>query len=219
MVAEQATTKETRGTGVRGRARDPRVHRAVLDAAEAFLVTTPYGSITMEGIAARAGVGKSTVYRWWPTKAHLVLEIVIDRWYEDGDAPDSGDARDDLIAYLGVNVRNQARGTTRLLMQAGSESPAAADEVVDRMADLLERRREIGRTILRRAIASGELPVDADVELLLDIGAGVALQQALTRDAAQLDDVAPVADLILSGSIPTLAPSTRPASAASRTTP
>lgn len=61
-------------TEMRGRRRSERSHEAIIAATQELLVERSYPEVTIEGIAARAGVGKQTIYRWWPSKAALVLE-------------------------------------------------------------------------------------------------------------------------------------------------
>jgi AcrR family transcriptional regulator len=56
--------------------RSARAHQAILTATTEMLTEVGYGALTIEGIAARAGVGKTTVYRWWPTKGALVIEAI-----------------------------------------------------------------------------------------------------------------------------------------------
>src|ERR687895_2121034 len=61
----------------RGRRRSERAHAAILAATQELLVERGYGNLTIEGVAARAGVGKQTIYRWWPSRAALVLEAYL----------------------------------------------------------------------------------------------------------------------------------------------
>ena len=60
-----------------GRRRSERSHRAILQATQDLLLERSYREVTIEGVAARAGVGKQTIYRWWPSKAALVLEAYL----------------------------------------------------------------------------------------------------------------------------------------------
>ncbi|MCP4308122.1 MAG: helix-turn-helix transcriptional regulator, partial [bacterium] len=60
----------------RGRPRDPRIQQSILQATREMLDEVGYSRLTIEGVAARAGAGKATVYRWWSTKGELVLEAV-----------------------------------------------------------------------------------------------------------------------------------------------
>ena len=73
--------KETSGDGTRGRPRDEAARRALLDAAYALVVKHGYAKVSMDAIAAEAGSGKQTIYRWWSGKAELVLDALED-WAE-----------------------------------------------------------------------------------------------------------------------------------------
>src|SRR5918992_5737744 len=64
-------------TDPRGRRRSERSHRAIVAATQELLVERGYPGVTIEGVAARAGVGKQTIYRWWPSRAALVLEAYL----------------------------------------------------------------------------------------------------------------------------------------------
>src|ERR687895_1128954 len=86
----------------RGRRRSERAHAAILAATQELLVERGYGNLTIEGVAARAGVGKQTIYRWWPSRAALVLESYLagsDR--VQLPPPDSGSTREDVRALIG----------------------------------------------------------------------------------------------------------------------
>lgn len=186
-----------------GRPRDDRVHQAILDATAHLVEVNGYPALTIEEVAATAGVGKSTIYRWWPSKAHLVLEVVTDRWYESGKTPDTGNTRRDLIEFLSVNHRNQMGIGGRVLRQLASDL-SDPDELSQTIKERFSgRRRQIGVTIMERAIARGDLPADADVELMLDIAFGIPMaQQFRLGDVRDLRDVDAVVDLLLSGSTP-----------------
>src|ERR671914_2594511 len=68
-----ATSQES----ARGRRRSERAHAAIVAATQELLVERGYRNLTIEGVAARAGVGKQTIYRWWPSRAALVLEAYL----------------------------------------------------------------------------------------------------------------------------------------------
>ncbi|MCP2340007.1 TetR/AcrR family transcriptional regulator [Actinomadura rupiterrae] len=174
-------------TGQRGpgRPRSEAARRAILDAAIGELQERGYGALTMQGIAARAGVGKQTVYRWWPSRADVVLEAVIE-WADEAVAlPDTGSLEDDLDAFLAATFRQ--RGQRPLLLGLMAEAlldPAFATQFRDRF---LFARRAAFRSILDRAAARGEVAPDADPELLMDVVYGV-LWYRLMLDHAPIDD-------------------------------
>src|ERR1700761_2847088 len=85
-----------------GRPRDAQLHRAILAATREPLATSSYAELSMERVAARARVGKKTLYRRWTSKAPLVAEAVLDAYGRGGSfaVPDTGDLRADLRRWL-----------------------------------------------------------------------------------------------------------------------
>ena len=83
-----------------GRPRSEVARRAVLHAVDDMLVEVGYAAMTMKGIAERAGVGRQTVYRWWSTKAQILLEACIDDVRSELTTPRRGDDQRNLLDYL-----------------------------------------------------------------------------------------------------------------------
>jgi len=83
-----------------GRPRSEVARRAVLHAVDDMLVEVGYAAMTMKGIAERAGVGRQTVYRWWSTKAQILLEACVDDARSELTTPRRGDAQRNLLDYL-----------------------------------------------------------------------------------------------------------------------
>lgn len=138
-VTEEASTAETR----RGRPRSAVAHQAVL-AATARLVTCgelEYDDVTVEGIAAEAGVGKQTIYRWWPHKAAVVLEALLTGHLQldFAQVPDTGDLRADLHTWVEQTLeeafteghRSMARSLVSAILTGGA--PAEGLQAVTRI--------------------------------------------------------------------------------------
>jgi AcrR family transcriptional regulator len=132
-----------------------------------------YARLTIEKVAAQAGVGKQTIYRWWPNKGALVLDAVLERSLgpgEPGDLPDSGDLEDDLTAVLVATVEEFAdpafdralRGLTAAIIEDPELSRAYRERLDEPMRDLKRRR-------LRRAQEAGQLDADVDLDLAVDL--------------------------------------------------
>ncbi|KAA9155300.1 TetR/AcrR family transcriptional regulator [Amycolatopsis acidicola] len=155
-----------------GPRRDPLAHEAILSAARDLVAEVGYDQATVEAIAARAGVGKMTVYRWWPNKAAVVTEAVADR-LAPPPVPDTGSVGEDALEYL--------RGLVRTLTLLGDPTVVAgalAERGEDgRMAlrDILRDRFEPGTQLLRRGVERGELPADLPVAAIVESWAGYAL--------------------------------------------
>ena len=149
-----------------GRPRSARAHRAILDAAIDLFAEQGYQAMSIEVIAARAGVGKTTVYRRWPSKEDLIVDA-IDELILEVHLPDTGSLRDDLIELL---VQLQGALTTsragavfpRMAAEVAAGSPPGRtylDRVVGPRLGMLEG-------VLRRGIERGELPQDVDVDVV-----------------------------------------------------
>lgn len=155
---------------------DPRVRRTrtlVLAAAAAVLAEHGLGGFSLEAVAQRADVARSTLYRHWPDRERLLLETIVEHGPAAED-PDTGRIRDDLLAAVGPFSAFVGEPATRAMLLS-MLAEAARDPV---MADLHQRstevRRALLRRIVRRAVARGELPADVDTDQLLDdLAAGV----------------------------------------------
>jgi len=153
----------------------------ILDAACALLMERGYQRMTVDEVAERAGVGKATVYRRWPSKeelAHDALQRIFD---VEVPEPDTGSLRDDLIAVYRATLEfaNSPIGEQFLRLVAGE---ASRDEWAARLyREMYERRRTIAREKFQRAMARGELRADLDPDQLLDSLPGLLVVRALCR--------------------------------------
>lgn len=148
-----------------------------------LLAAHGYRALTMEGIAAAAGVGKQTVYRWWPSKAAVVLAALAEHAEGEIPLPDTGDGREDVTRFLRdtfAALRGSAGPAVRALMAEAQLDPAFAAEF---RARLIDRRRAGLRALLARARARGELARDADLDLLMDVAYGVLWYRLLLEHA------------------------------------
>jgi AcrR family transcriptional regulator len=156
-------------------------HRAIIAATQELLVEVGYRELTIEGVAARAGVGKQTIYRWWPSRAALALEAYLG----GSDAvlqrpPDSGDVREDVRELLGwlVAVLAQPIGGRVL---AGLIADLQHDpELAERFhRDVVPARRRAMLEALERGRERGELRPEADLELAVDALHGAVFYRLL----------------------------------------
>ncbi|WP_329036794.1 TetR/AcrR family transcriptional regulator [Streptomyces sp. NBC_00178] len=156
--------------------RSDRSRRAIYDAALALVGEAGYARTTIEGIAARAGVGKQTIYRWWPSKSAVLMEAFLDmaarRSEEAGEPaiPDTGDLAADLRAVLRATVDElndpATEAPTRALTAEGVIDPALAARFVE---DLLEPQLQLYVTRLRAAQEAGDVRADADPRVALEL--------------------------------------------------
>ena len=171
-----------------GNRRNPRTHKAILKATLELLQGTQYSSLTIESIAARAGVGKATVYRWWPSKGALVAEAVSSKLTVE-DPPDTGNLRDDLIAAAEVSIRNYARPPGGILVVALAADLASDVDLHKSFIDqfVLPRRATV-RRLLTKAADEGLISEGNDIELLMDMWAGAVIYRALMKHTGATTD-------------------------------
>jgi AcrR family transcriptional regulator len=160
--------------------RSDRARVAVLHAADDLLVERGYAGVTIEGIAARAGVAKQTIYRWWPSK----FEILMDTFLEDAagelEIPDTGTVDGDLRRHLRqvaafLSAEPAGRVMLALIGQA-QHDPEVARVFQQRY---LNERRALDRAILERGVARGDLRGDTDLDLAIDMIYGPVYHRVL----------------------------------------
>jgi AcrR family transcriptional regulator len=132
-----------------GRPRSEQARTAVLHAVDDLLVETGYAAMTIKGIAQRAGVGRQTVYRWWSTKAEILLEACVIDAASELHTPAQPDPRAELVTYLqaltAFLTTSPAGLGYRALIGEAQHDPAVRELV--READLLSAS---ARTVLQR---------------------------------------------------------------------
>jgi AcrR family transcriptional regulator len=167
-------------TDTRGRRRSERSHHAILAATQELLLERGYANVTIEGIAARAGVGKQTIYRWWPSRASLVLEAYL-AGEEAVPLPAEGHSvREEVRALLGWLIAVLAEPTGGPVV-AGLVSDLQHDADLARgfRRHVVPSRREAMLAALERGRARGELRQDADLELAVDALHGAVFYRLL----------------------------------------
>jgi AcrR family transcriptional regulator len=158
-----------------GRPRSERADRAIIDAALSLFAEEGAAGLCIEKVAARAGVGKATIYRRWPGKEQLLLDAMA-ALKKPLPEPAGLSVREDLVALVGVMCQEGAdpRHTREfaLLLGEGSRYP----QLMARYREtVVEPRREVIRSVLRRGVATGELRADADIEAALFMLVGAVL--------------------------------------------
>jgi len=143
----------------------------------------------MDEIATEAGAGKQTIYRWWRSKAEVVLDALRENARVEILVPDTGSLREDISGYLSGTFDTQQRrtGMTRVLQAMMAESQHNNDFADLFRTNFIEPRRETIRTIFVRAHARGEIQTLDDVNLWIDVAFGV-LWYRLLAGVGPLDD-------------------------------
>jgi AcrR family transcriptional regulator len=162
-----------------GRPRSAVAHRAILDATIELLSEVGFAATTVEAVAARAGVGKATVYRRWPSKIPLVIEAMDTRAIEQLPLPRTGSVRGDLTEFV-VGLAETLSGPDGRLV-APLLAEISRNEVLAEAfrRDLVAPRRAVMEELLREGTATGELRPDLDVDLALDALGGTLFQRLL----------------------------------------
>ncbi len=161
--------------GKRGRPRSEEADHAILRAATDLFAERGLPGMSIEEVAARAGVGKATVYRRWPTKGALALDAFLALYQGQQPEPDTGSLRGDVLAalrgWVGAVTQTAAGQMLAGLIAAVQHDPELAENWRDRVIAPLRARHFV---MLDRAIARGEIPPDTDKDVVLDLlfGAG-----------------------------------------------
>jgi AcrR family transcriptional regulator len=181
--------RPTRGPG---RPRDARRDQAILAATLDLLNEQGYGRLTIEGVAAKAGVGRPTIYRRWPSKPALVVAALVQVPGLAVPVVNTGSLRRDLIAVqrhqIALMSSPDSRRITAGLVADLATDPELAETYVDQY--VAPRRAAVWK-VLQRGIDRGELRADVDLEFIYDLLIGplfmraVVWGQALPRDAAE----------------------------------
>jgi AcrR family transcriptional regulator len=196
--------------------RNERSRRAILDAALELATELGYQKLTIEAVAARAGVGKQTIYRWWPSKGAVLFDALLARTEpadgSPGGLPDTGDLAADLKAVLRATVAEFAdpafAGPIRALTVELAQDPELAEQYQQRLDRPM---RELKKARLRAAQDAGELRADADLEILADLLFAPIAQRWLLRSGPLSAGYADaVVDHALHGQLTREAPASRP---------
>ena len=151
-----------------GRPRCPMTHQSILDAANDLLEEIGFAAMSIEGIAARAGVGKATIYRRWPNKASVVMDAFLAATSREIPFPNTRSPREDIRRQMRsvVKMLNSSRGRIiTTLIGAGQSDAELAEAFLTRFVAI---RRGEAKQVLQRAIDRGELRRNTDLEFALD---------------------------------------------------
>lgn len=184
----------------RGRPRDPQTDRRIIEAAADLLRQHGFERMTVDDVAARAGVGKATVYRRWPSKDDLAVAAMERLYSVEFPAPDTGSIRTDLaesyravLAFVGT-----PQGAAYLKM---SIAESVRDERIAALyRKATERAEEEARQMYLRGIDRGEVRPDVDLDCCVQWLGGVIAVRAITgRALPTVDDVPRLVELSVRG--------------------
>ena len=173
-----------------GRPRSEATHQAILDAAVDLLETESYQAVSINRIADTAGVSKQTIYRWWDTKADLVLEAYTRRVFKRTPAPQEP-TQDAFLELRGLletffeplREHRVDKGLRSLIAEAQFDPPFRSKFHTVFVAT----RRALMRQSLEHGMALGQVRADADLEFVLDVLYGAFWYRLLSGTTAPLD--------------------------------
>lgn len=151
------------------RPRSERAHRAILRAALRLCVEHGFANTSVDAIAKEAGVGKQTIYRWWPSKAAVVVEAIDEAAAGSAGFPDTGDIVADLrtqMADVARTLRSGEIAPYKEVIGAAQSDPAVAKTILDR---LIAPRVEDCRIRLEQAQRQGQLRAGVDLEDMVEL--------------------------------------------------
>jgi AcrR family transcriptional regulator len=183
--------------------RTARVRAAAIAATLAELADVGYSALSVESVAKRAGVGKTTLYRRWGTREELVLEAMLERAGERISVPDTGSLREDLLELAGTAAANAATPEVAAMARAvAAESPydprlAAANR------RFWAERLTLDGAIIERAIERGEIESGIDpVRVIESVLGPIHLRLLLTGEVVDRPFLEGIVDTVLNGIAP-----------------
>ena len=191
---------EPRPAARKGRPRSDLVHRAILDAFRAVLSEDGFADLRLEHVAARAGVGKATIYRRWASKEALAQELLAELAAPHIAVAPADDTRTELLAAV-LNPMHAVTDTPfgpviRALLSQIAVNPTLGDPF--RATVVQARRDEIAR-VIRRGIARGDLRPDADVDIATELLVGPVYFRLMFGGELSRDFANRVVDTVMRG--------------------
>lgn len=175
----------------RGRIRDADTTAAILEATMALLVERGLKGFTIEGVAARAGVGKATIYRWWPSRGAVALDAFLAAVDPQVPYPDTDDfataLRTQVRSLIGVFRDTPNGAVVRALLGEAQTDEDLAEAFRVRWVEV---RRSYGRAVFRHAQQTGQIRADLDIETAIDLVYGPVYYRLMTGHAPLSDEFA-----------------------------
>ena len=184
-----------------GPKRSEKAHEAILGAAQEVLDEVGYQKASIERIAKRAGVGKQTIYRWWPSRAAVFMEVYSTLAEQHVTVPANGSLADDLTKLwkqLCSFYRDTAAGPALAGLLAEAQSDPRVAETF--RGEFLVKRRGVTLELLQRAAESGAVRQDADLDKTVDLLAGAVWYRLLVDGSPPTESqVEEIVDQVLRG--------------------
>jgi AcrR family transcriptional regulator len=172
---------------VAGRPRSDESHKAILQAAYDLLAEGGLAAFTFERVAARAGVSRSTIYRWWPSKGALAMESTLGALTAELRVSPDASPIENIRSRL-RRVAEALKGRTgRIIAGMLAEGQQDPETIASFTEGYLEPARLTMRALLRQAVDEGYLRPDFDIETAMDVSFGTLYHQLLLRRSLEAD--------------------------------
>lgn len=180
---------------------DPRVERSrrvILSAALDLLGEVGYGGLTIEAVAARAGVGKSTIYRHWPGKLELIEDAIRTLKAPIPVVSTGGSVRERVTQLLSQLATNMASSQWSTCLPAIIDAAERDPEVLSVHCRLASERRQLLVDLLSEGVATGEVPASADLNLLAECLVGpIVVRRLMAHEPFPPEAVPKIVDQVL----------------------
>jgi AcrR family transcriptional regulator len=198
------TTHEAPTRPARGRPRDEHRRKAVLQATLDLAAEAGLDGLSFESIASRSGVGRPMLYRWWPNKAAILIEALLDVTTSAAPYPDTGNIEDDLriqaISYARLLTGRHGNAYRAVFGEAQRDSQTATLL----FEKLIGPRRLLTKSILQRGVEQGQLRESIDIEAAIDlIYAPIIYRLLLGHAPLKAKDIKAIVALAIHGLRPT----------------
>jgi AcrR family transcriptional regulator len=167
----------------RGRPRSEESEEAILAATIQLLLKKPLRDISMEEIARNAGVGKATIYKWWPSKAYVALDAFLRKANRMLPTPDTGSVRSDILEQIRALMVFYQSPAGHIMGQFIAESQIDREFALLFRKLFLKPRREAVGVMFDRGVERGEIEPSLDRELVLDLMIGSAIFRMIVGHA------------------------------------
>jgi AcrR family transcriptional regulator len=200
IIAKEAPTQATRDATKLGRPRSDRAHREITRAFRELLIEQGFDKVRMEHVASRAGVSKATIYRHWPSKQLLALEILLELGTPHLAVPDVGDTRIELLATVLGPMRALTETdygpVTRELLSEIARNAALGDPF---RATVVQARRDEVARVVARGVRRGDLRPDVDPGVATEMLVGPVYWRLMFGGALDSDFAEHIVDEVLQG--------------------
>jgi len=184
-----------------GRPRSEESHKAILKAAYDLLQADGFARFTFERVAAAAGVSRSTIYRWWPSKGALAMESALGALIDEvnfAPGPSPVENIRTRLSLVAQALKGRPGRFIAAMLAEGQQDPNTIEAFTE---GYIEPARRNLRVQLRQAIDQGFIRPDFDIEIAIDVAFGSLYHQLLLRRTLEPDWVNRLVDLILAGGL------------------